>query len=502
MRDPADGLVPPGTLFGAVVSATGEGGFNGPGQPENQWWSWERTGRATPPGPAGDAWRRPEQVIERAAGAGCELLVLPVEWARVEPAPGSVDEAALDRYARTLTRCAERGIVPMVTLHDLAHPAWLGAEFWLTPGSPERFAHHVARLVDALGTSCRHWVTMLQPNVGALAGWVGGHNPPGRVGAVADAWAVLDNLCTAHVLAYDLLHERQDGPVVTMGMVAPGSYDWHRLPVDVMVAPSLGVARGDLDAWVDERRRVHDDELPPTSLADLMARRLAALWSPYGRTGRGVRARFRERRVAASPRRLLDAVYGRTATAPLDGLVMVWAPGSSARSARPDALDQLGRMAGAAPSEAGHPAAPWDVPTDLDGLGAWCRTLAVATPNLPQWVHAGLAMPPGAEVRPDGWDRPSYLRAAVAATVDAAGAGTPIAGFCYRDLGGSVDPAGTGADTGLFVVTPDPAGDGVVWGDVDGAGAPAGEAFRRLIAAVRAGDRPQVLARRMTANGG
>lgn len=488
MRHPADALVPPRPLFGAAVTAEGEGGFNGPGQPENQWWAWEHTGRAASPGAAGDAWAHPDQVLDRALAAGCEVLTLPVQWARVEPSPGRVDGDALDRYARTLVQCAELGIVPMVSLHDLSHPAWLGAEFWLTPGSPDRFADFVARVVAAVGTACRHWVTLLQPNLGALAGWVGGHNPPGRVGAVSDAWAVLDNLCTAHVLAYDAIHAQQGDGVVTMGLVAPGSYDWHRLPVDLMAAPALGIPREQVDSWVDVRRARHDHELPPDTLGELASRRLAALLSPYGRGAGG--ARWRARRSAASPRRLLDVVYGRPASTPLDGLSVVWSPGSGARSARPDALGQLGRMAGVAPSEAGRPVSPWDAPVDLEGLADWCRVVAAGMPEIPVWIYAGLAMPPGGAARPDGWDRPSYLRAVVAHTVCMADAGTPVAGFCYRDLGGSGDRAGTGADLGLFAVTAGADGDGVVWRDVDGTGAAAGDAFRRVVAAVRSRDRP------------
>lgn len=472
-----------------MVAAAGEGGFNGPGQPENQWWPWEATGRAAAPGLAGDVWRHPEAVLDRAASAGCEVLVLPVEWARVEPSPGQVDRHSLYRYARTVARCAERGIAPMVTLHDLSHPAWLGAEFWLTPGSPDRFAEHVARVAGALGSACGQWVTLAQPNLGALAGWVGGHNPPGRVGAVSDAWAVLDNLCTAHVLAYDAIHAHQPDAAVTMGLVAPGSYDWHRLPVDLMAAPALGVGRHDVDAWVDERRRHHDRQLPPASLRELGARRLASALAPYGRRGLGAAGWWRERRAAASPRRLLDVLYDRSGPMPLDGLTLVWSPLSGTRSARPDALGQVGRMAGMAPGEAARPTAPWDAPVAFEGMQAWCRALGRDPLPLPLWVHGGLAMPPGGGARADGWDRPAYLRAMVAAAVELVEDGTPVSAFCYRDLGGAVDRAGTGADAGLFAVTAHPGGEEVEWHHLDGAGEASGDALRRLVAAVRAGNR-------------
>ena len=488
MADHAGGLVPAGILFGAVVTATAEGGFNGPGQPENQWWSWERTGRVPPAGLGADVWEHPEAALDRAAGAGCEVLVLPLEWARVEPSPDGVDTDALARYARTMAGCAERGMVPVATLHDLAHPEWLGAEFWLTPGSPDRFARHAARVAQALGGACRDWVTVLRPNLAALAGWVGGHVPPGRVLAASDAWAVLDNLCTAHVLAYDAIHRLQDDAVVSMGLSAPGPYDWHRLPADLMAAPVRGVDRRDVDSWVDSLRRAHDAELVPASMADLATRRLAAALSPYGRAGPGPAGRLRGRQARATPRRLLDVVYDRPATAPMDGLAIVWSPGSSARAARPDLAARTSPTSSTARTARTARTAPWDAPADIDGLVEWCRALASAGGGVPVWIQASLPMPPGCGARPDGWDRPSYLRALVAATVDAARAGTPVAGLCYRDLGGPAEPGRAGAATGLFAVTPEP-GAGVAWQLVDSSGAASGEAFGRLVAQVRSGVR-------------
>lgn len=433
MRDPAGGLVPPGTLFGAAIGADAEGGFNGPGQPENQWWPWERTGRIASLGLAADVWGNPEAALARAAGAGCEVLALPVEWARIEPAPGRVDGAALDRYDRTLARCAELGMVPVATLHHRAHPAWLGTEYWLTPGSPDRFAAHVALVVGALRGACRHWITVLEPTLGALAGWVGGHSPPGRVGAVADAWAVVDNLCTAHVLAYDAVHQVQGDAVVVMGMGAPGSYEWHRLPLDVMAAAALGTARPDLDAWLDDRRRAYDASLPPASLTELAGRRLAAALAPYGLSGPGGH-RFRRRRAAASPRRLVDVVYHRPPTVALDGVMLVWSPGSGALSSQPDVAGQIARLTGLG-IRAGRPPAPWSVSPSVDGLCSWAGDFATSFPSVPLWAQVELAMPSDGAARLDGWDRPSYVRTVMAATGDLAARGTPLAGLLFRDLG-------------------------------------------------------------------
>jgi beta-glucosidase len=43
--------LPPQFAFGfATAGAQNEGGYNGPGQPANNWWDWEHNGHAEPSG--------------------------------------------------------------------------------------------------------------------------------------------------------------------------------------------------------------------------------------------------------------------------------------------------------------------------------------------------------------------------------------------------------------------------------------------------------------------
>jgi hypothetical protein len=429
-------------LFG--VSAAGyrlEGGFNGPGEPANQWGAWERVGKVPPArAPGGGTWAEPGRALELAAAAGAEVLCLSVEWARVEPAPGRLDEAAVDRYASILASAVERGIMPVGVLHDVATPGWLGEELWLTPGSPDRFAEHVARLVARLGGSCRHWVTLRQPNLVALAGWVGGRHPPRRVGALSDAWAVVDNALSAHILAYTAIHAVQPDATVLFGLRASASYDWHRLMVDLLCAPALGVDRQDLDAWIDARRARHDEVVVPGDLGELAWRRLAAATAPFG--GRGGPRRGRLRRP--SPRRAVDLSYrfaadlartrgsNRSASPqpggyPLDALLLVWCPPRAEAASLPWL----------------RASAPWEARPDPEALAAWCREQRRATPGAALWVEDGFATR-GALRRVDGWDRRSYLRAQAAAAASAS-----VAAYLYFTLEGGGDPTWPDADFGL-----------------------------------------------------
>ena len=100
--------MPPGFLLGVATAGFQiEGGFNGPGQPANNWSAWEQVGRVTPSGDAVGFWDRPEEALDRAADLGCDSFRLSVEWARVVPECGGVDRAALEGYRTVVDGCVE-----------------------------------------------------------------------------------------------------------------------------------------------------------------------------------------------------------------------------------------------------------------------------------------------------------------------------------------------------------------------------------------------------------
>ncbi len=139
-----------GEEFLAGVATSGyqiEGGFNGEGEPHNNWAGWEATGRVERSGLACDFWRHPDEALDRAAAMGCNAFRLSVEWARLEPRPGELRRRARSSATPRSSPCARRGAwSPIVTLHHFTHPWWLGEEFWLRPGSPDVFARHVERV--------------------------------------------------------------------------------------------------------------------------------------------------------------------------------------------------------------------------------------------------------------------------------------------------------------------------------------------------------------------
>jgi beta-glucosidase len=492
-------LLGDGFLVGVATSGYQiEGGFNGPGEPHNNWSGWEDIGRVARSGVACDFWRHPEEALDRAAALGCNAFRLSVEWARLEPSPRAFDDAALERYVEILSLCAARGLAPMVTLHHFTHPWWLGEEFWLRPGSPDVFARHVARVVPALAPYCRHWVTINEPNIVVLMGWVEGATPPGRRLALSDAFCVLDNLLTAHVLAADAVTAVQPEALVTTNTSSSSVYEHDRMLTDLLLLGVVGVDPSDVDRYIDERRALHDAAFPPRHAGEAAIRRWFAAVSPYGSGpggwgGRGIRgaggARLRGLMRRDAPRRVVDAVRASARGRTLDAVSFDWYDPVASHAMRVP-----GHRTASGARDWSFGRALWDTQSHPAALRAWCATEAALHPGLPLWVvENGMATRvrdgDGApERREDRLDRPHYVRAHLGAVADAVADGTPVGAYLHWSLVDNYEWGSYEPRFGLYGMDRrDP--DRVRWLDTDAQGDDAAGEFARVVAGLRAGDR-------------
>ena len=465
-----------GFLFGVATAGFQiEGGFNGPGQPANNWLAWEQVGRVEPSGDAVDFWARPDEALDRAADLGCDSFRLGIEWARVLPDGGGVDRVALERYGAIVDGCLDRGLTPLVTLHHFTHPAWLGEDFWLRPDAPARFAAYARVVVGALAPSVRHWVTINEVNVLALMSYVLGAFPPGRTLGFADAAVALDNLLTAHVYGYDTIHAERRDAVVTTNTASVTVYEYDRMLVDLLLARSCGVDRADIDDWVGERRRGHYALLPTPRTGEAVLRRASTRLAPYGSSRR-----------PTTPRRVLDALDASPHERTLDVLGIDYYDPQAARHFRLPGHRTAGGRNRLPTREL------WDDPPDPAGLARWLGDQHALAPGLPLWVvENGMCnrLRDGRSWgRLDGWDRVRYVRENVAAVVAAVDAGVPVEGYWHWSLVDNYEWGSYEPRFGLHGVDRDRGG-GVRWLETDAMGRDAAGEYRRVIAGLRAGDR-------------
>ncbi len=134
---------------------------------------------------------------------------LSIEWSRVQPDPDHWDENAIDHYRLMLQDLHQRGIRPMVTLHHFSDPIWLTEiEGWENPDVIELFGKFVNKMVESLIEYCNLWITINEPNVYAVEGYVEGVFPPGK-SDLRSAYSVMLNMVKAHARAYEIIHKLQ-----------------------------------------------------------------------------------------------------------------------------------------------------------------------------------------------------------------------------------------------------------------------------------------------------
>jgi beta-glucosidase/6-phospho-beta-glucosidase/beta-galactosidase len=473
-----------------------EGGYNGSGQPANNWLAWEQAGRVEPSGDAVGFWDRPEVALDRAAALGCNSFRLGVEWARVVPEPDGVDRRALDHYVSIVQGCLDRGLEPLVTLHHFTHPAWLGEDLWLRPDAAARFRLWAELAVDALAPLVRYWVTINEINVLALGSWLLGDFPPGRLLAFGDVAMAVDNLLAAHVAGYEVIHRARPDAVVTTNNSCLSLYEYDRMLTDLLLAPSMGIDRDDLGEWLVERRRQHDAALPPGNPAEYVLRKVGAAQCPYtagsgagGSVGRSV-GRLAGRsvgRLPVRPTRAVRAVYDSPHPRTLDVLGLDFYEPQTARHLRLPGHRTAGGRKGFPTREL------WDDVPDPAGLTRWLQTQRALMPGIPLWVvengMCNRVRQGRSYIRLDGWDRPRYLRQNVAAVMAAVDGGVPVQGYWHWSLVDNYEWGSYEPRFGLYGVDRHRGEHGTRWLDTDSLGDDAGGAYRTIIAGLRAGDR-------------
>jgi beta-glucosidase len=189
----------------------------------NDWWEYEDSGRL--PYRSGDACRQYE-LFERdfdlARSWGHNAHRLSIEWSRIEPAQGQWNDEALAHYAKVLRALRSRRLEPVVTLHHFTNPAWFTrGGGWTRRDAPRLFARYVEHVATRLGGPVRYWLTINEPTVLVMQGFVTAEWPPCLKGAWVKAARTLRNLARAHVQGYMVLHQVVPDSLVSFAHSAP-----------------------------------------------------------------------------------------------------------------------------------------------------------------------------------------------------------------------------------------------------------------------------------------
>ena len=169
---------PDGFLWGTGASSTQCEGA----APASDWWNWERAGRAPISGEGNGFGTRYAEDFALFAELGLTHHRLSIEWARIEPAEGERDPAAIEHYRDVLAAARDAGVSPWVCLHHFTLPQWFAdaGGFLVEANRADAWARHVDHVADTFGDLVAGWQPVNETNYYARAAYRAGGWPPGH----------------------------------------------------------------------------------------------------------------------------------------------------------------------------------------------------------------------------------------------------------------------------------------------------------------------------------
>lgn len=196
---------PKSFLFGSATAGVQVEG----GDQNNNWYVWAQQGHIKDGSDilrAGDHWNRYREDVALLSQMHHQVYRLGIEWSRIEPENGRFDEQAVAHYRDLISRLLEHHIRPLVTLFHFTYPIWLDKEGGFESKSViAYFRRYTQYIVEQLGDLVSEYITINEPNVFLLNGYVAGMWPPGKKD-IPLAYKVYVNLCLCHIEAYQIIH--------------------------------------------------------------------------------------------------------------------------------------------------------------------------------------------------------------------------------------------------------------------------------------------------------
>jgi beta-glucosidase len=148
--------------------------------------------------------------IELARGMGVNTYRFGVEWARVEPRSGVLDQDELAYYDDVVRHVRAAGMTPMITLDHWVYPGWVADQgAWDTQATVEAWLAYARTIVSRFAGLGVIWVTINEPTI-----YIENET---RYRPMNPLQVVLmqQHLVQAHRRAYDLIHQLDPGAMVT-----------------------------------------------------------------------------------------------------------------------------------------------------------------------------------------------------------------------------------------------------------------------------------------------
>ena len=194
----------------------------------NNWYAWEhqkdnngksRIHNNDKSGMAANHWNLYRDDIRLMNDLGVGYYRFSVEWSKIEPESGIINEEALEHYRDVCVALIDSGLTPVITLHHFSHPIWfeeLGA--FEKEENIEHYVRFSELVFNELSDIVPIWCTINEPAVYVTQGYFNGVFPPGKKDPLLAGY-VMRNLLNAHVQVYQHLKTLPNGANVQIGLV-------------------------------------------------------------------------------------------------------------------------------------------------------------------------------------------------------------------------------------------------------------------------------------------
>lgn len=210
--------IPERMLMGVATAATQIEG----GNVDSNWNDWYQRGfikDGTDPAVGNDHWEKWQEDTAIMADMGLQIYRFGIEWARIMPKEGEINEDAITRYRKELELLREKGIRPLLTIHHFTNPMWFERMGAFEKRENLHFYIELVELtIDRFGDLCSDYITINEPNVYATNSYFFGMWPPAKK-SIKSTIAVMENLAYCHIRAYQMIHRKRKAMGYTDTMV-------------------------------------------------------------------------------------------------------------------------------------------------------------------------------------------------------------------------------------------------------------------------------------------
>ncbi len=183
--------------------------------------NWDRYNASTPSqdryGTSVDFRHRYREDVMLAKDLGVNTFRIGINWARVEPRKGEIDEAELAYYDDLLLAMQEVGIAPLITLDHFVYPGWVADQgAWTRPQTVDDFVRFSRLIAERYSRSVKLWLTFNEAAFFMIIEW------KYRKMKWAEVKQMRKHIISAHRQVYDLIHALDDTAMVSSNIVWAG----------------------------------------------------------------------------------------------------------------------------------------------------------------------------------------------------------------------------------------------------------------------------------------